>query len=88
MGSGARCYVKSVGHEDYILLGCRPGFDNLLLTQSKFTFSKEATKIDEIFPVNLTLFSKCEIYSEDFVDFSGLLRKHELYLHLGVGCNE
>ena len=42
-------------------------------------FSKKATKIDEIFPVDLTLCSKCQIDSEDFVDFCGLLRKHELY---------
>ena len=44
----------------------------------KFMFSKKATKIDEIFTVDLTLCSKCQIDLEDFVDFCGLLRKHEL----------
>ena len=42
-------------------------------------FSKKATKIDEIFTVDLTLCSsKCQIDGEDFVDFCGPLRKHEL----------
>ena len=43
-------------------------------------FSKNATKIDEIFTVDLTLCSKCQIDGEDkdFVNFCGLLRKHEL----------
>ena len=45
----------------------------------KFIFSEKATKIDEIFTVNLTLCSKCQIDGEDFVNFCGLLRKHELY---------
>ena len=40
-------------------------------------FSKKATKIDEIFTVDLTLCSKCQIDGEDFVDFCGLLRNHE-----------
>ena len=44
----------------------------------KFMFSKKATKIDEIFTVDLTIFSKRQIDGEDFVDFCGLLRKHEL----------
>ena len=44
----------------------------------KFMFSKKATKNDEIFTVNLTLCIKCQIYGEDFVNFCGLLRKHEL----------
>ena len=39
-----------------------------------FQFSKNATKIDEIFTVNLTSCSKCQIDGEDF----GLLKKHEL----------
>ena len=43
-------------------------------------FSKKATKIDEIFTVDLTLFTMCRIDSEDFVNFCGLLRKLELYL--------
>ena len=42
-------------------------------------FSKKATKIDEIFTVDLTLCSKCQIVGEDFVNFCGFLRKHELY---------
>ena len=43
-------------------------------------FSKKATKIDEIFTIYLTLCSsKCQIKGEDFVNFCGLLRKHELY---------
>ena len=45
----------------------------------KFIFSKNATKIDEIFTVHLTLCSKCQIDGEDFVNFCGLLKKHELY---------
>ena len=48
------------------------------LVKLKFMFSKKATKIDEIFTVNLTLCSKCQIDGEDFVNFCGLLRKHEL----------
>ena len=44
----------------------------------KFLFSKKAKKNDEIFTVDLTLFSKCQIDGEDFVNFCGLLRKHEL----------
>ena len=40
----------------------------------KFVFSKKATKIDD-----LTICSKCQIDGEDFVNFDGLLRKHELY---------
>ena len=35
----------------------------------KFVFSKKATKNDEIFTVDLTLCSKCQIYGEDFVNF-------------------
>ena len=42
-------------------------------------FSKKATKFDKIFTVDLTLFSKCQIDGEDFFNFCGLLRKHELY---------
>ena len=43
-----------------------------------FMFSKKAIKIDEIFTVDLTLCSKCQIDGEDFVNFYGLPRKHEL----------
>ena len=49
--------------------------DLLLL---KFMFSKKALKIDEIFTVNLTLCSKCQIDGEDVVKSWGFLRKHEL----------
>ena len=49
------------------------------LTIIKFMFSKRATKIDEIFTVDLTLCSKCQIDGEDFISFYGLFRKHELY---------
>ena len=45
-------------------------------------FSKKATKIDEIFTVDLTLCSKCQINGEDFVNFCGLLRKYELKMKL------
>ena len=45
----------------------------------KFMFSQKASKIDEIFTVDLTLCSKRQIDSEDFVNFCGLLRKHKLY---------
>ena len=44
--------------------------DLLLL---KFMFSKKAIKIDEIFTVNLTLCSNCQIDGEDFVKYCGLL---------------
>ena len=44
----------------------------------KFMFSKNATKIDEIFPVDLTVTTYCQIDGEDFVNFWGLLRKREL----------
>ena len=41
----------------------------------KFMLSKKATKI---FTIDLTLFSKCQIDGEDFVNFRGLLRIHEV----------
>ena len=41
--------------------------------------SKKATEIEEIFAVDLTLCNKCQIDGEDFINFCGLLRKHELY---------
>ena len=44
----------------------------------KFMFSKKATKIDEIFTVDLTITTYCQIDGEDFVNFSGLLKKREL----------
>ena len=52
---------------------------NILLKTISLTFMfSEATKIDEIFAVNLTLCSKHQIDCEDFVIFCGLLRKYEL----------
>ena len=48
----------------------------------KFVFSKKATKIDEVFTFDLTLCSKCQIDGEDFINFYGLLRKHELYIFI------
>ena len=50
----------------------------------KFMFSKKATIIEEIFTVDLTVCSKCQIKSEDFVNFCGLLRKYELELYLHI----
>ena len=44
----------------------------------KFIFSKKVTNFDETFTVDLMLCSKCQIDGEDFVNFCGLLRKHEL----------
>ena len=44
----------------------------------KIVFSKKATKIDEIFTVDLTLTTQCQIDGEDFDNFCGLPRKHEL----------
>ena len=44
-------------------------------------FSKKATKIYEIFTVDLTVTTYCQIDGEDFVNFCGLLRKRELYLN-------
>ena len=48
-------------------------------SQLKFMFFKKATKIDKIFSVDLTITTYCQIDSEDFVNFCGLLRKRELY---------
>ena len=45
----------------------------------KFIFSKKATKIDKIFTVDLTFATQRQIDGEDFINFCGLLRKHELY---------
>ena len=48
-------------------------------TPLKFVFSKKATKFEKIFTVDLTLTTYCQIDGEDFANFCGLLRKHELY---------
>ena len=50
----------------------------LLHTTVKFGFSKKATKIDEVFTVDLTLATECQMDGEEFVNFCGLLRKQEL----------
>ena len=52
---------------------------NIFWTLSKFMFSKKVRKFEKIFTVDLTLCSKCQIHGENFVNFYGLLRKHELY---------
>ena len=49
-----------------------------LTTYLKFMFSKKATKFEKIFTVDLTLCSKCQMDGEDFVNFCGLQKKHEL----------
>ena len=41
----------------------------------KFMFSKKATKIDEIFTVDLTVTTYCQIDDEDFVNFCGFSEK-------------
>ena len=44
--------------------------------QKKFIkahLSKKATNIDEIFTVDLTLCSKCQMDGEDFINFCGIL---------------
>ena len=50
---------------------------SIQMFELKFTFSEKATKIDTIFTVNLTVCNNCRINCEDFVNFCGLLRKHE-----------
>ena len=45
-------------------------------------FFKKATEIDEIFTVNLTLTTQCQIEGEDFVKLLGRLRKHNFYMSL------
>ena len=49
-----------------------------MLHKLKFVFSKKAAKIEEIFTINLTVTTYYQIDVEDFVNFCGLLRKHEL----------
>ena len=53
----------------------------------KFMFSKKATKFDKIFTVDLTLCSRFQIDGEDFVNFCGLVRKHELYINWFLFCH-
>ena len=47
-------------------------------------FSKKATKIDKIFNVDLKVTTYCQIDVKDFVNFCGLLRKHEIYFTLDL----
>ena len=51
---------------------------HFLRTFLKFMFSKKATKIGKIFTIDLTVTTYCQIGVEDFANFCGLLRKHEL----------
>ena len=44
----------------------------------KFILSKKATNIAEIYTVDLTFTTWRQIIGEDFINFCGLLRKHEL----------
>ena len=46
-------------------------------------FFNKATKINEIFTVDLTLCSKPQIDGEDFVNFCSLPRRHKLYVGVG-----
>ena len=51
------------------------GIDNKTV---KVHIFEMATKIDKIFTVNLTFTTQSQIYTEDFIIFCGLFRKHEL----------
>ena len=54
------------------------GFIKMKQKKNLKVYVKKATKFDEIFTVDLTLCSKCQIHSEDFINFCGILRKPEL----------
>ena len=69
---------ESVRMHSALLLAFKVRVRSRFEFQLKFMFYKKATKIDEIFTVDLTLCSKCQIDGEDFVNFCDLLRKHEL----------
>ena len=51
---------------------------NSFLNLLKIVSSEKATKVDEIFTVDLTLTTYFQIDGEDFVNFCGLLRKHKI----------
>ena len=51
----------------------------VILLEIEFTFSEKATKIDEIFTVDLTVTTNRQIDGEDYVNFCGLLKKHGNY---------
>ena len=46
---------------------------NYFCPMVKFMFSKKTTKMDEIFTINLTLCSKCQIGIEDLLIFVAFL---------------
>ena len=50
----------------------------LFVKYVKFMFFEKAAKNYKIFTDNLTVCSNCQIDGEDFINFCGLLRKHEL----------
>ena len=52
---------------------------NLIPKCIKFMFSKKPAKFDKMFTVDLTLCGKCQIDSEDFVNYR-VLKKYELYI--------
>ena len=52
----------------------------LQVIKTKMVKNKKATKIDEIFTVDLKVTTYCQIDGEDFVNFCGLLRKRKLKL--------
>ena len=64
-------YIKKFPKKLYVVTYTWPK----LFSSIKFVFSKKATKLHEIFTVDLTLTTYCQIDGEDFC---GLLRKHEL----------
>ena len=58
------------------------GFSSKSNSPVKVHFFKKGKKKknDEIFTGDWTLCSKCQIDGDYFINFCGLLRKHELYL--------
>ena len=48
----------------------------------KLMFSKKAAKFDEIFTVDLTTCSKCQIDGEDFINFCGFLENMNFKIHV------
>ena len=73
--SNAECHFFYLIFTEFNSLFENCGF---LLIILKFTFSVKATKIHKIFAVNLTVSSNCQIDGDNFVNFCGLRRKHEL----------
>ena len=79
---GSRSYFTTAHLHENVL--CKLILDFCRRDLLKFIFSKKATKIDEIFTVDLTLCTVCQSDGEDLVNFCGLFRKHELYQHLNL----